>query len=171
MTEARIHETDRRARRSRKAILDALIRLIFSKRYGAIRTAELIAEAGVGRSTFYEHFRSKDDVLLAAIDPIFVPLAAAASGHASPAGLRATLDHMWAQRMFARVMFEPPLGSKLQRKLAAQIAERLAEGPDGVPVGLVATGLAARQLALLKAWLAGEEGCSATDLARHLAGR
>ncbi|OYW34904.1 MAG: hypothetical protein B7Z42_16035, partial [Brevundimonas sp. 12-68-7] len=73
MSEA--HDLDRRSQRTRKAIFEAFTRLMFARRYSAIRTTDLIEAAGVGRSTFYEHFRNKDDVLVWAIDPVFEPLA------------------------------------------------------------------------------------------------
>jgi AcrR family transcriptional regulator len=49
-------EPDRRTARTRKAIFDAFIGLIFARRYAAIRTADVIEAAGIGRSTFYEQF-------------------------------------------------------------------------------------------------------------------
>lgn len=163
-------DPDRRVQRTRKAVFDALTRLIFEKRYTAIRTADLIAGAGIGRSTFYEHFRGKDDVLIAVIDPILLPLASAATGRGSQAALRATLEHVWTRRALARVLFEPPLLPKLQRKLAGMIEARMAVTHDGPPVALVATGAAAGQLAVLRMWLAGEASCPVDALVRHLMG-
>lgn len=166
MTDEAARDLDRRTQRTRKAVFDALIRLIFAQRYGTIRTADLIEAAGIGRSTFYEHFRSKDDVLVAVIDPIFMPLAIAAAGRGSRAALRATLEHIWEQRAFARALFEPPLLGKLQRKLAGMTEARLPVIADGAPAALVAMGAAAGQLAMLRMWLAGEVSCSADVLAQ-----
>jgi AcrR family transcriptional regulator len=166
MTEDIARDPDRRTQRTRKAIFDALIRLIFAQRYSTIRTADLIEAAGIGRSTFYEHFRSKDDVLVAVIDPIFLPLAIAATGRGSRPALRATLEHVWEQRAFARALFEPPLLARLQRKLAGMIEARL-PAVDGPPPGLIAMGAAAGQLAMLRMWLAGEVSCSADVLAQE----
>ena len=45
---------DRRTQRTRAAVLGAFTELFLSRRR-RIRAADLIAEAGVGRSTFYEH--------------------------------------------------------------------------------------------------------------------
>lgn len=169
MDMANPRDPDRRIRRTRKAVLDALIQLIFSRRYDAIRTADLITAAGIGRSTFYEHFRSKDDVLLAVIDPIFVPLADAVTGRGSTASLIVMLDHIWEQRSFARLLFEPGLQARLQRKLAAMIEARIGDDPDGgPPVSLVAAGAAASQFGLLRPWLAGEVACPARVLADHM---
>lgn len=159
-------DPDRRVRRTRAAVVDAFIRLIFARRYDSIRTADLIAEADIGRSTFYEHFRSKDDVLAVMIDPLFVPLANAATGRAGVVPVRMMLDHLWEQRALARVIFDPDRLPRLQRKLAAMIDERLERTmPDTASRTLVATAAAAAQLAMLRLWLAGEVACPAAELA------
>lgn len=162
-------ETDRRIRRTRAAISEAFIRLMFSRRYDAIRTADLIAEAGVGRSTFYEHFRNKDEVLVAVIDPLFAPLADAAVGRGDIYRLEAILAHLWEQRSLGRMLFASGLLDKLQRKLAAMIAERMEAGEG--PTALIAAGAAAGQLAMLKHWMTGEVSCPTADLARLMAKR
>lgn len=163
---------DRRTQRTRKAISDAFVGLLFSRRYGAIRTADVIEGAGVGRSTFYEHFRNKDDVLVAVIEPLFSPLADAAAGRGQFGSIQFMLDHVWEQRANARLLFEPPLGAKLQRKLAGMIEDRLPEAETGSPpASLVAMGAAAGTLAMLRMWLAGEVACSSETLARQLLAR
>lgn len=158
---------DRRVRRTRAAIFAAFLRLVLARRYETIRTGDLIAEADVGRSTFYEHFRGKDDVLVAIVDPIFAPLADAASGRGGHFRLLAMLDHVWEQRALARLIFDPARLPRLQRKLAAMIEARL-EGEGDLPPIMAATAAAAAQLALLRLWLAGEAACPAEALARHL---
>lgn len=161
---------DRRKIRTRQAILGALTQLMFTRRYGAIRTADLIETAGVGRSTFYDHFRSRDEVLVALVDPLFAPLADAAAGRGDVFAVEAVLNHLWEQRAVARHLFEPPLGPRLSRKLADMIAERVEAKALAVPPTLAATGAAAGTLAVLRAWLTGETPCLASDLAWHLVG-
>ena len=160
---------DRRTQRTRKAISDAFLGLLFSRRYSAIRTLDVIEAAGVGRSTFYEHFRNKDEVLVAVIEPLFTPLAAAAAGRGQLGSVQFMLDHVWEQRANARLLFEPPLGARLQRKLAAMIEARLPLAEAGSPPpALVAMGGAAATLAMLRMWLAGEVACPSDVLARRL---
>ena len=160
---------DRRTQRTRKAISDAFLGLLFSRRYSAIRTLDVIEAAGVGRSTFYEHFRNKDEVLVAVIEPLFTPLADAAAGRGRLGSVQFMLDHVWEQRANARLLFEPPLGARLQRKLAAMIEARLPLAEAGSPpAALVAMGEAAATLAMLRMWLAGEVACPSDALARRL---
>lgn len=54
---------DRRVARTRRLIQDALVALILEKRYDKITVQDIIDRANVGRSTFYAHFRDKEDVL------------------------------------------------------------------------------------------------------------
>jgi AcrR family transcriptional regulator len=54
---------DRRSRRSRRLIADALLALMREKRYDRITVREILERADVGRTTFYAQFRGKDDVL------------------------------------------------------------------------------------------------------------
>lgn len=171
MTQDETQQGDGRRRRTRQAITDALIRLMSDRRYSAIRTTDLIQAAGVGRSTFYEHFQSREAVLETIVEPILKPLALAGAGLGNTARLRVMLDHLWDRRVLTRHMFEPPLQPKLQRRLAAMIEAKLAIRSDEIdPVSLVARGAAARQLAMLQMWLSGEAACRSDDLANALAG-
>lgn len=55
---------DRRVKRTRKTLQDALIALILEKGYEAITVQDVIDRADVGRSTFYAHFVDKEALLL-----------------------------------------------------------------------------------------------------------
>ena len=54
---------DRRQRKTRKAIYDAFEQLMAQQHYSAVTVAQIIDRADVGRSTFYAHFETKDDLL------------------------------------------------------------------------------------------------------------
>ncbi len=55
--------TDRRVVRTRTALYDALVRLVGVRDYDQITVEDILREANIGRSTFYAHFSSKDDLL------------------------------------------------------------------------------------------------------------
>jgi AcrR family transcriptional regulator len=161
--------SDRRSQRTRQAVFEAFSRLVLDRRYDAFSAATIIAEARIGRSTFYEHFQNKDDVLLEAIEPIFFSLVDAAAGKTSIVRVEATLEHIWQQRSLARIIFEPPLHQKLRRKLATMIEHRLSEIElNECPTALVATAIAASQMAMLQMWIAGNVSCKPKVLATML---
>lgn len=54
---------DRRQQRTRQAVLEAFAALLQRKRYEKITIQEIIDAANVGRSTFYAHFATKDELL------------------------------------------------------------------------------------------------------------
>lgn len=64
-------KTDRRVQRTRDALGDALITLMHEKPFDAITVQDVLDLAGVSRSTFYTHFRDKDDLFLSHADDVF----------------------------------------------------------------------------------------------------
>ncbi|MFC3325054.1 TetR/AcrR family transcriptional regulator [Mesorhizobium cantuariense] len=65
MTERSI---DRRVARTRGMLQHALISLILKKGYEAITIEDICEAANVGRSTFYAHYTSKDDLKKSGLD-------------------------------------------------------------------------------------------------------
>ncbi len=62
---------DRRIQRSRQAIRQAMIELALERGYANISVQDILDRANVGRSTFYAHFRDKEDIFIAEFDRIF----------------------------------------------------------------------------------------------------
>lgn len=61
-------ENDRRVKRTKKTLRDALIALILEKGYDRVTVQDVIDRADVGRSTFYAHFENKDKLLLSGFE-------------------------------------------------------------------------------------------------------
>lgn len=67
---------DRRVLRTRKALKNALKGLILEKGYEAVTIEEITDKANVGRTTFYLHYRDKEDLLMRSIEELVEDLIA-----------------------------------------------------------------------------------------------
>lgn len=62
---------DRRQQKTRKAIFSAFSELLTKHSYSQITVQEIIDRADVGRTTFYAHFPTKDDLLREMCEELF----------------------------------------------------------------------------------------------------
>ncbi len=74
MTRPRHEVRDRRVEKTHKALRDALDSLIREKSYDSIAVKEILDRANVGRSTFYTHYRDKDELLVSGIHRMLNPV-------------------------------------------------------------------------------------------------
>ena len=161
---------DRRIRRTRSALTDAFLALVVERPYDDIAIGDIVEHAGVGRSTFYQHFANKEDLLRQSLFPAFETLAESLSDQRDPARLVFWVEAFWTNRSAGRALLGGPTRAFMVRTLAEQIGPRL---PDARTL-LVATPLAAAQLAeaqlgLINAWITGRSFCAADDMANALA--
>jgi AcrR family transcriptional regulator len=167
---------DRRIERTRQALLGAFAQFVFEgRRYDRIRIADLIERAGVGRSTFYEHYRNKDEILAESIRHPFALLAGAVEANADMARLRGVLAHFRENRVAARTILTGSARRRVARVLAGMIEERLRararkRGFVATPasLGIGAAALAEGYIATIGAWLLGETGHDEAALAQTL---
>lgn len=59
-------KADRRSARTRRQLREALLELVVEKDYDKITIQEIVDRADVGRTTFYAHFQTKDELLVGA---------------------------------------------------------------------------------------------------------
>ena len=64
-------KTDARVLRSRDALGDAMIALMQEQPFDTITVQQVLDRAGVSRSTFYSHYRDKDDLFLSDVEDFF----------------------------------------------------------------------------------------------------
>ncbi|MFT4763157.1 MAG: AcrR family transcriptional regulator [Oleispira sp.] len=74
-------ELDKRVERSRRLLINALLELMKEGPYNKISVAHIAERSGVARPTFYLHFHSKDDLLIAYIDEMFEKFYAEIEGY------------------------------------------------------------------------------------------
>jgi len=165
------HKPDRRIERTRSAIRAAFSDLVLTVGYDRIGVRDIVERAGIGRSTFYEHFEDKEDVLRQSVTPVLAALAATVTDTPPPAELTAVVAHFSDNRRLVRAFFEGPPRRLLAHYLAALIEERLIVAEDDValvPLAMIAAQLADSQLGLLQSWLDDPDRCSAATVTAAL---
>lgn len=63
-------KADRRPKRTRAQLHEALLALVVERGYQRITVQDILDRANIGRSTFYLHFRDKDELLLSGMTPL-----------------------------------------------------------------------------------------------------
>lgn len=162
---------DRRVRKTRRALGDALMGLLLEKRYEEVTVQDIIDRADVGRSTFYAHFIDKDSLLLDAFHDLRRRHAAASSAEhegdepfRGSAGVFRWSGDMLGQFEAADALYRAMVGSRgcalavqeMERELDGLVRRDLARlsrlRPDRVPdmvVGFVVTAF----MCILRWWL------------------
>jgi len=162
---------DPRKRRTRQDLLAAFFSLVLSRRYHEIRVGDVLARASVSRSTFYEHFRNKDDLLAASLEGPFQILAALTQPNADIARVQGILQHFWDNRALARSLFQGAALRVVRRTLVEHMEAALTREQRSrlrIPARLAAHALADGVFSPITAWLMGEAKCSAEELAQAL---
>jgi AcrR family transcriptional regulator len=165
---------DRRTERTRSALLSAFVDLVLEGGYGALTTSEISRKANVGRSTFYLHFASKEELLKESIRRPSSALAACVHGEVTPQQLTPLLEHFREQFSINRQFFADPIRSLWVKSLAALIEPRLPRAVRTcgmrqlVPRSLVALQVAETQIALITHWLSGRYSLKSEVVAEML---
>jgi len=136
---------DRRVVRTRTALYDALVALIREKPYDAITVEDILARANVGRSTFYAHFTSKDDLLERSLERLYVLLTEALdrpAGPGAPDPCRTLFEHVAGYRDVQLALAAGRGGAILREAVDAVLARVLrpivaADHAHGLPAELV----------------------------------
>jgi AcrR family transcriptional regulator len=163
---------DRRTQRTRQALFTAFAGLALNGRYDDIRVLDIARRAGVGRSTFYDHFQGKDELVLYSMTGFLSVLADTAVGPADQR-LVGVLGHFWQNRRLARrLLLGDSIAPRIEKWHAQLVAERLtgAQVATTPPVAqpLLAAQIAAAQIGLVRAWLTGNVAGSPDQVAELL---
>lgn len=167
-------EGDRRVRKTRKALVQAFNDLVQVRSYGEIRVGDIAEDADVGRSTFYQHYAGKEDILVESMGFMLEYFASATSKDADVDGVERTLGHFWENRQLARDLLFGQASAHVLPRITREVAKRIEArleargGTPCLPRRLIAIQIAEAQFALIRAWLAGAAPATPRELAEAL---
>ena len=160
-----VKKTDRRTNRTKRSLSEALVGLIKEKRFDDITVQNVIERADVGRSTFYSHFRDKEDLFQRDWERFLDDFAQhidwkkAGSGPFIPVAY--LFQHLQDYQQFYRGLVRSRKAeavfktgaSYLGKLIENSISELLKDRPAVLPLPIVANYLATELFSLLKWWL------------------
>jgi len=163
---AAVRKTDRRVRHTRDALGDALVQLMHERPFDEIKEQHVHERAGVGRSTFYTHFRDKDDLFVSDVDEFFAGMSTLLSRRREVSDRVAPVHEMFAHLAEMRKFYDALVASgKIQDLMqlaqghfARGIERRLSELPRSRGIidkqrPVIATALAGSLLSLMIWWI------------------
>ena len=158
--------------KARSALVRAFRELVLSRPYDEIHVPLIISHADVSRSTFYEHFRNKDDILRNSLKGVLGLLATAGFHDGKAEDLERVLQHIQEFAPLTTVYLSTPVSSIVVKLLAELIEERITEDrtaiTETISVSLAASQVAESSLGLIRAWIDESYQTSAKSLANHL---
>src|ERR1043165_6672 len=116
-------KVDRRVQRTHHSLCDALIDLMKVKPFASITVQEVLDRAHVSRSTFYMHYRNKDDLFLSDVDHFFERMAGLLTRRGEGSRRFAPV-----RELFAHVADWSEFYSAMKAAGKAQEVQELAEG-------------------------------------------
>jgi len=159
-------KSDPRVRRTRDLLGDALVALMQQQPFDSIRVQDVLDRAGVSRSTFYEHFKDKDDLFDSDAEEFFERIATALSAHQEVSDRVVPLQEFFAHLREMRPLYDAIVASGkghqhlelAQGHFARGIEQRLKEIPRGRSVpdrerAVFAQAQAGAMISLLQWWL------------------
>lgn len=178
--DSRASEPDRRVRRTRRILREALVSLVLDKGYDRLTVQDILDRADVGRSTFYAHFRDKEALLVSCFDDMRDDLrrelgAMTPGADVDPAGPAAVIfAHAHRHRDVYRALCGRRGGDLVQRYLHRLVGDLLrghlrphleGTGSD-LPLDVVAEFYTSAALGLLAWWVNQEFRYEPARLAR-----
>jgi AcrR family transcriptional regulator len=152
---------DRRSQRTRHLLSAALVELIREKEYNTITVSDIIDRANVGRSTFYTHFRDKDDLFVGELDRVIELLSQRIPNQEEmpffpSLGLFRHVGEEY--QLYKSLLWGPGIDlliKHMQKSLSKRIEQGLLESGRGfkIPIPILANFIAGSFLILLQWWL------------------
>lgn len=145
--------------KSRSALVAAFRRLLMTRSYDDIHALDIALEADLSRSTFYGHFRNKNDIVRASMSGVISVLSEAGFPERNVARLTELLNHFRENLDLCKVFLNTSISAIAVELLAEEIQQRLLlelSEPDLVDSNaIVFTSIQAAEasLGLIRAWI------------------
>lgn len=104
-------KVDRRIRRTRDTLGDALVSLMQEKSFNEITVQEVLDRAGVGRSTFYAHYSDKEDLFLSDVEDFLELVSTMLTRHGASLERVAPVGELFAHISDAREFYTAMVAS------------------------------------------------------------
>ncbi len=175
---------DRRIERTRQLLSKALMDLIIERGYESITIQDITDRANVSRTTFYLHFRDKDELLFASMTKIYDGLVTGHEGF-MPMGVTeadydqvqcdaSDFEHVAEYADFYRVMLSKKGSVTFVLQVLSYLTDMMKPGLEAklnghtpqVPLDLIASFLAGAEVGVMKWWIESDMQYSAEEMAR-----
>jgi len=181
-----MQQEDRRIRRTRKLLNEALIELIAEKEYDEITVQEIADRADIGHRTFYRHYAGKDELLVDVMkdalsgfrDLLVLPssllLPSDESDGTPQENGRRLFEYVGEQEKLFRVLFQrrPVVYQTMldfaHQKIIDLLRNMIDEHDSPVPFRIMANHLTISTIELMKLWLEDGMPYSADVMGRYL---
>lgn len=178
-----MEKTDRRVQRTRELLQKALIELIDDHNYDDITIQDIVDRANVGRTTFYLHYNSKEELFSSCHGNIvsefhfgpFHPLTREELlALEAPTGMILAYRHLEEGRTRLNSVFQGRDGPLILRRIRDMSAQEIeanlravfAESDSTIPFNMLSNYLAGAQVALMQWWLEKRQPYTAENLAQ-----
>ncbi len=129
------------------------------------KVAQVIAEAGVARSTFYDHFDGIEALSNESLAGLFAAISECLVSSKDDAQLVSLLEHIWENRTQGRELLTGVRAERTEALFAKQVEARLKESQDARLHAILIAGTA---MSALSGWATGRMSTPPSDLARTL---
>jgi Transcriptional regulator len=178
-------KTDRRIERTRELLQKALMELIAERGYDAITIQDIVDRADLGRTTFYLHFNSKDELFMSCHEVIvskfhfglFHPLSREELlSPEIPPEMTLAYQHLEEERALLYPIFQGKdsalilrqIRDRSAREIEANLRAVFADVDSAIPLEMLANYLAGAQIAFMQWWLEKRRPHRPDDLAQTL---